>query len=173
MATIKKSTVKKTVIKKPIKKAQDGDNLNSQQLNDKIDKEIGPRQRAATDLAYRKKFNGPQPGSNNPISKEEAPFYSARNKANDEERWKLVENARLKQKDSKGVPRLLKGRGSMGEFKTGGAIKKKMKNGGSLSGLKASDKRVGPVDAKGAYTCLLYTSPSPRDRQKPRMPSSA
>ena len=22
-------------------------------------------------------------------------------------------------------------------------------------------------------TCLLYTSPSPRDRQKPRMPSSA
>ena len=23
------------------------------------------------------------------------------------------------------------------------------------------------------YPCLLYTSPSPRDRQKPRMPSSA
>ena len=23
------------------------------------------------------------------------------------------------------------------------------------------------------YLCLLYTSPSPRDRQKPRMPSSA
>jgi hypothetical protein len=30
--------------------------------------------------------------------------------------------------------------------------KKKMKNGGSLSGLKASAKRVGPVDAKGAWT---------------------
>jgi len=28
----------------------------------------------------------------------------------------------------------------------------KMKNGGSLSGLKASTKRVGPVDPKGAYT---------------------
>ena len=28
----------------------------------------------------------------------------------------------------------------------------KKKNGGSLSGLKASTKRVGPVDAKGAYT---------------------
>ena len=27
-----------------------------------------------------------------------------------------------------------------------------------------------PVDP---YTCLLYTSPSPRDRQKSRMPSSA
>ena len=25
----------------------------------------------------------------------------------------------------------------------------------------------------GANTCLLYTSPSPRDRQKSRMPSSA
>ena len=24
-----------------------------------------------------------------------------------------------------------------------------------------------------AYSCLLYTSPSPRDRQKSRMPSSA
>lgn len=29
---------------------------------------------------------------------------------------------------------------------------KKMKNGGSLSGLKASTKRVGPVDPKGAFT---------------------
>ena len=27
------------------------------------------------------------------------------------------------------------------------------------------------IDPK--YTCLLYTSPSPRDRQKSRMPSSA
>ena len=26
---------------------------------------------------------------------------------------------------------------------------------------------------KKAYNCLLYTSPSPRDRQKSRMPSSA
>ena len=25
----------------------------------------------------------------------------------------------------------------------------------------------------GAYYCLLYTSPSPRDREKSRMPSSA
>ena len=35
-----------------------------------------------------------------------------------------------------------------------------------------------PVDSKfqmkpGYYICLLYTSPSPRDRQKSRMPSSA
>ena len=29
------------------------------------------------------------------------------------------------------------------------------------------------VDAFGVDGCLLYTSPSPRDRQKSRMPSSA
>ena len=33
-----------------------------------------------------------------------------------------------------------------------------------------------PIDIKDStiyYICLLYTSPSPRDRQKSRMPSSA
>ena len=29
------------------------------------------------------------------------------------------------------------------------------------------------VDSDDIYYCLLYTSPSPRDRQKSRMPSSA
>ena len=29
------------------------------------------------------------------------------------------------------------------------------------------------VRLREKYTCLLYTSPSPRDRQKSRMPSSA
>ena len=33
---------------------------------------------------------------------------------------------------------------------------------------------VTPIfSAELAFTCLLYTSPSPRDRQKSRMPSSA
>ena len=27
--------------------------------------------------------------------------------------------------------------------------------------------------SEGVFSCLLYTSPSPRDRQKSRMPSSA
>ena len=36
--------------------------------------------------------------------------------------------------------------------KNGCPVKKKMQNGGSLSGLKASNKRVGPVDPKGAFT---------------------
>ena len=30
-----------------------------------------------------------------------------------------------------------------------------------------------PTASMRFYTCLLYTSPSPRDRQKSRMPSSA
>src|SRR5678810_963509 len=34
-------------------------------------------------------------------------------------------------------------------------------------------KQVATVSANWDNTCLLYTSPSPRDRQKPRMPSSA
>jgi hypothetical protein len=38
------------------------------------------------------------------------------------------------------------------KLKTGGAVKKKMKNGGSLTGLNASKKRMGPVDPKGAFT---------------------
>ena len=42
--------------------------------------------------------------------------------------------------------------GTMEREKNGGSVKKKMKNGGSLSGLKASNKRVGPVDPKGAWT---------------------
>ena len=32
---------------------------------------------------------------------------------------------------------------------------------------------TGALDVNGSATCLLYTSPSPRDRQKSRMPSSA
>ena len=36
--------------------------------------------------------------------------------------------------------------------------------------VQSVDGRISPV---GIETCLLYTSPSPRDRQKSRMPSSA
>ena len=37
----------------------------------------------------------------------------------------------------------------------------------------AKKKFYNKVDDKWDYYCLLYTSPSPRDRQKSRMPSSA
>ena len=38
---------------------------------------------------------------------------------------------------------------------------------------KKNDEDDGETTAFEALTCLLYTSPSPRDRQKSRMPSSA
>ena len=39
--------------------------------------------------------------------------------------------------------------------------------------LKSDGKVQVKVRTAQGYTCLLYTSPSPRDRQKSRMPSSA
>ena len=42
---------------------------------------------------------------------------------------------------------------------------------GMLDCKKALDEADGDYDK--AVDCLLYTSPSPRDRQKSRMPSSA
>ena len=45
----------------------------------------------------------------------------------------------------------------------------------SMHGLKSAEmlKDYLPEEALDAISCLLYTSPSPRDRQKSRMPSSA
>ena len=55
-----------------------------------------------------------------------------------------------------------------------------MRGARALQGLFGSRKFVKDVGTKLAsskntapFTCLLYTSPSPRDRQKSRMPSSA
>ena len=36
-----------------------------------------------------------------------------------------------------------------------------------------TEYKMSPLEQAGKYNCLLYTSPSPRDRQKSRMPSSA
>ena len=48
---------------------------------------------------------------------------------------------------------------------------------GASSPIVVGDKVIvtcsGGNDQEQLYTCLLYTSPSPRDRQKSRMPSSA
>ena len=46
-----------------------------------------------------------------------------------------------------------------------------LRDGGDRWAGKGVDKAVANVN--GPIACLLYTSPSPRDRQKSRMPSSA
>ena len=45
----------------------------------------------------------------------------------------------------------------------------------SMSGIKFGDVKIITTkeQIKKNQSCLLYTSPSPRDRQKSRMPSSA
>ena len=39
--------------------------------------------------------------------------------------------------------------------------------------IQADEAQTDTEFEKHMYACLLYTSPSPRDRQKSRMPSSA
>ena len=39
--------------------------------------------------------------------------------------------------------------------------------------IKINSKNIKVQGDGGSYTCLLYTSPSPRDRTRSRMPSSA
>ena len=59
-------------------------------------------------------------------------------------------------------------------FKKGG-ISLFLRIGGQVMGFLMSFVVAHYFGAKGLgnYVCLLYTSPSPRDRQKSRMPSSA
>ena len=55
-------------------------------------------------------------------------------------------------------------------FQTGNAICKMLHK----SAISAEHgRKKGTAKAYRCTACLLYTSPSPRDRQKPRMPSSA
>ena len=46
-------------------------------------------------------------------------------------------------------------------------------NAGSVIGNCGAYLMTGTTDLTMAKTCLLYTSPSPRDRERSRMPSSA
>ena len=49
-------------------------------------------------------------------------------------------------------------------------LKSTLRSGDWLAGIALSSAHA---EQCGFYACLLYTSPSPRDRQKSRMPSSA
>ena len=52
-----------------------------------------------------------------------------------------------------------------------GVLEKPIKK--NKGGQVASSAETSVIKGAKAQTCLLYTSPSPRDRQKSRMPSSA
>ena len=65
-----------------------------------------------------------------------------------------------------------------GLSRTATAALRQLLDAGTLSNLPAGFKQRGvrvrdEASPKQPNTCLLYTSPSPRDRQKSRMPSSA
>jgi hypothetical protein len=132
---MKKATVKKTVTKKLIKKAQDGMEWEGDIYKgsytppfQKAARRADRRGNAADfEKSYRKTVSGPMPGYTTEVPRKEIDKVLSDYKKN-----------YPKNSDNKN--------------KNGGAVKKKMKNGGSLSGLKASTKRVGPVDPKGAFT---------------------
>lgn len=75
-----------------------------------------------------------------------------------EPRWKQKTDSLIKSadKDFKGSLEARKKAYELRKkgMKTGGAVKKKMKNGGSLSGLTASNRRDKGIDPKGAYTTV-------------------
>jgi hypothetical protein len=146
MATIKK-----------MKKAQDGDNLRKGQY-----KRVGRIAEKNPDRAYRvaermnerasrvdrgKEIANPRPASRNP--------YMQYLMEGDKPARKFAE---LRKSDIMDDKIYKKGENPYKTDKNGNVIKQrsggktKMKSGGSLSGLKASNKRVGPVDPKGAYT---------------------
>ena len=52
-------------------------------------------------------------------------------------------------------------------------ILQKQQLGLTLEKLAELEQKIEQANARLAAACLLYTSPSPRDRQKSRMPSSA
>ena len=69
------------------------------------------------------------------------------------------------------------GKGAAGALTPAGMEKWKIElSAGSqadVSGITISDDRIYVTSTQGLYSCLLYTSPSPRDGLLSRMPSSA
>ena len=57
-------------------------------------------------------------------------------------------------------------------IKTGGLADNSVTDAKVADAITVTGAQTG-ITQVGTLTCLLYTSPSPRDRQKSRMPSSA
>jgi len=146
MATTKKSTVKKTVAKKSaVPKAQTGNKVKTKTpfqeygekyprfASDTIQPVGGTMDR---DMGFKK---GQREALNKAFSKTYSNYDKNFERFNEDVKYDKNDNPI-------GVRR--KG------MKKGGMVKKKMKNGGSLSALKASTKRDKGIDPKGAYTTV-------------------
>ena len=131
-------------IKRPIKKAQSGTTAKPRKMSE--------AQLSA--LAHQKRGMGPVDKS---YVKKSGPIMNELGTLN-EDQVKQVKNYMNKSSTAEKIYQALpnvgrifgKSAADVPSKKTGGAVKKKMKNGGSLSGLKASNKRVGPSDT-GAF----------------------
>jgi hypothetical protein len=133
------ATIKRPTVKKPIKKAQGGMPVK------KYDTSAAPIEEYGK---MKKKFDDD--------------YYSTGKTK--EERWanadKLDNTARrIRNLELENTPKLLRSTNKLldkvttpDRYKKGGAVKKKMRNGGSLSGLNASTKRDNGTDPKGAFT---------------------
>jgi hypothetical protein len=133
------ATIKRPTVKKPIKKAQGGMPVK------KYDTSAAPIEEYGK---MKKKFDDD--------------YYSTGKTK--EERWanadKLDNTARrIRNLELENTPKLLRSTNKLldkvttpDRYKKGGAVKKKMRNGGSLSGLTASTKRDKGTDPKGAFT---------------------
>ena len=91
------------------------------------------------------------------LSKDKFEFYKAQDSYYLNTFSKVLTVLATKMNDSEDIRMVLK--------LSSNSLDEKMLNG------KISSKEISP--STFAYTCLLYTSPSPRDRTRSRMPSSA
>ena len=162
MATIKKSTVKKAVAKKSIKKAQDGVNQVTTKLGatgyDPTTETIDRSKQKTTEKinSQGQQYTSKYKSIGYDLDKDGKATNPTITKIKTDDSGK--ETKRFTKPVSMGrakrnVRRML-GSDAPEAMKKGGMVKKKMKNGGSLSGLKASTKRDKGIDPKGAYTTV-------------------
>jgi hypothetical protein len=145
-------------MKRPIKKAKDGDLLDrvsKTKLKDVpakaktfIEGRVKKGKKLASDTVEKVK-NTTVGDAANAVANTTGPgiAYSLAKKFANSDIGKQIKEDLNPERLKKGLKNIKSNLG----FKHGGKVSK-MRNGGSLSGLKASAKRVGPVDPKGAFT---------------------
>ena len=110
---------------------------------------IDPAKNAAAARKVVKKIKKTETPFDRKVEKEIAPIRKEIdiNKYNDASAKPVVLTAEQKANNARILKEIREGK-----RKNGGPVKKKMKNGGSLTGLKASTRRDKGIDPKGAWT---------------------